>query len=123
MYSGNQVKIMRNYRNNNKRNRFRNNGLNKNINGHRNTNNFSNVSEFQRKHLGKNSHSIQKLIEKYTDLGKEAISKGDKILSENYFQHADHFIRVINEREIENKEKNVQIQKEEKSVTEENPTD
>ena len=114
---------MRNYRNNNKRNRFRNNGLNKNINGHRNTNNFSNVSEFQRKHLGKNSHSIQKLIEKYTDLGKEAISKGDKILSENYFQHADHFIRVINEREIENKEKNVQIQKEEKSVTEENPTD
>ncbi len=123
MYSGNQVKIMRNYRNNNKRNRFRNNGLNKNINGLRNTNNFSNVSEFQRKHLGKNSHSIQKLIEKYTDLGKEAISKGDKILSENYFQHADHFIRVINEREIENKEKNVQIQKEEKSVTEENPTD
>ena len=47
MYSGNQVKIMRNYRNNNKRNRFRNNGLNKNINGLRNTNNFFCIGEYK----------------------------------------------------------------------------
>jgi len=104
---------MKNFRNNHKRNRFRNNGsgYSKNINGHRNNNSFSDTLEFQRKPAGKNSHSIQKLIEKYRDLGKEAISKGDKILSENYFQHADHFLRVINERELENKEKNSQTEK------------
>tara|TARA_B100000989_G_scaffold243717_1_gene190770 strand:+ start:191 stop:466 length:276 start_codon:yes stop_codon:yes gene_type:complete len=39
------------------------------------------------------------LIEKYNDLAREASSNGDKILSENYLQHADHFTRVINERE------------------------
>ena len=93
---------MKNYRNNNKRNRYRNNGSNfsRNINGHKFDQNFSNSSDFQRKYVGKNSHSIQKLIEKYTDLGKEAISKGDKILSENYFQHADHFTRILKEQEI-----------------------
>tara|TARA_Y100000992_G_C21264841_1_gene493417 strand:+ start:447 stop:797 length:351 start_codon:yes stop_codon:yes gene_type:complete len=102
---------MKNYRNN-KRGRFRSNGSGFGRNGgSRNINSFTNVSEFQRKTAGKNSQSIQKLIEKYTDLGKEAISKGDKILSENYFQHADHFIRIINQREIENKEKNYEADK------------
>ena len=90
---------MKNYRNN-KRGRFRSNGSGFGRNGgSRNINSFTNVSEFQRKTAGKNSQSIQKLIEKYTDLGKEAISKGDKILSENYFQHAEHFIRVQVEKE------------------------
>ena len=90
---------MKNYRNN-KRGRFRSNGSGFGRNGgSRNINSFTNVSEFQRKTAGKNSQSIQKLIEKYTDLGKEAISKGDKILSENYFQHAEHFIRVLEEKE------------------------
>jgi hypothetical protein len=103
---------MKNYRNNNKRNRYRNNGSNfsRNINGHKFDQNFSNSSDFQRKYVGKNSHSIQKLIEKYIDLGKEAISKGDKILSENYFQHADHFLRVINERNSENQENNLSVE-------------
>ena len=94
---------MKNYRNN-KRGRFRSNGSGFGRNGgSRNINSFTNVSEFQRKTAGKNSQSIQKLIEKYTDLGKEAISKGDKILSENYFQHADHFTRILSEREIQKK--------------------
>ena len=94
---------MKNYRNN-KRGRFRSNGSGFGRNGgSRNINSFTNVSEFQRKTAGKNSQSIQKLIEKYTDLGKEAISKGDKILSENYFQHADHFTRILNEKEIQRK--------------------
>jgi hypothetical protein len=42
--------------------------------------------------------SAQKLLEKYTNLAKEAMSAGDKTLSENYLQHADHFIRVIDEK-------------------------
>jgi len=42
--------------------------------------------------------SAEKLFEKYTSLAKEAMSSGDKTLSENYLQHADHFIRVIDEK-------------------------
>ena len=44
---------------------------------------------------------MQKLISKYNDLAREALSNGDKILSENYFQYADHFLRVS----LEQKEK------------------
>ena len=42
--------------------------------------------------------SAEKLYEKYSSLAKEAMSSGDKILSENYLQHADHFIRVIEDK-------------------------
>ena len=44
------------------------------------------------------SLSAEKLLEKYSALAKEAMSSGDKTLSENYFQHADHFMRVIEDR-------------------------
>ena len=44
------------------------------------------------------SLSAEKLLEKYTTLAKEAMSSGDKTLSENYLQHADHFMRVIEDR-------------------------
>ena len=46
-----------------------------------------------------NNHNASKLIEKYNDLAREALANGDKILSENYFQHADHFTRIIEEQE------------------------
>ena len=46
------------------------------------------------------------MIEKYNDLAREALSNGDKILSENYLQHADHFTRILNERESFKKERN-----------------
>ena len=46
----------------------------------------------------RNSLSAEKLFEKYTSLAKEAMSSGDKTLSENYLQHADHFMRVIDEK-------------------------
>ena len=39
--------------------------------------------------------SAEKLLERYNVLAKEALSSGDKILSENYLQHADHFARII----------------------------
>ena len=44
------------------------------------------------------SLSAEKLFEKYTSLAKEALSSGDKTLSENYFQHADHFMRVVDDK-------------------------
>ena len=60
---------------------------------------FSNNDNFQRKVPGRNNHNAIKLIEKYNDLAREALTNEDKILSENYFQHADHFTRVQNEQE------------------------
>ena len=94
------------FRNNNgRRNTFRRNERNFKSNGERNkfNNNFSNSENFQRKAPGRNNHNASKLIEKYNNLAREALSGGDKILSENYFQHADHFTRIFNEKEIQKK--------------------
>lgn len=44
--------------------------------------------------------SAEKLFEKYNTLAKEALTLGDKTLSENYFQHADHFVRIIEDKNI-----------------------
>ena len=87
--------------NNNRRNNFRRNERNFKTNGDRPKygSNFSNNENFQRKAPGRNNHNAPKLIEKYNDLAREASSNGDKILSENYFQHADHFTRILNEQE------------------------
>jgi len=91
----------RNNNNNNRRNNFRRNDRNFKSNGDRPKfgSNFSNNENFKRKVPGRNNHNAPKIIEKYNDLAREASSNGDKILSENYLQHADHFTRVLNERE------------------------
>ena len=90
----------RNNNNNNRRNNFRRNDRSFKSNGDRPKfgSNFSNNENFKRKAPGRNNHNAPKLIEKYNDLAREASSNGDKILSENYLQHADHFTRVLNER-------------------------
>ena len=98
------------FRNNNvKRNNFRRNGRNdRNFksNGERKfSSGFSNNESFQRKIPGRNNHNAPKLIEKYNNLAREALSAGDKILSENYFQHADHFTRILAEQENYKKSK------------------
>ena len=90
------------FRNNNgRRSSFRRNDRNYKINGERQKfgSNFSNNDNFQRKIPGRNNHNASKLIEKYNNLAREALSIGDKIMSENYFQHADHFSRILSEQE------------------------
>tara|TARA_B100001287_G_C22357705_1_gene378234 strand:+ start:5 stop:436 length:432 start_codon:yes stop_codon:yes gene_type:complete len=89
------------FRNNNRRNSFRRNDRNFKSNNDRPKygSNFSANENFQRKAPGRNNHNASKLIEKYNNLAREALSSGDKILSENYFQHADHFTRILNEQE------------------------
>ena len=91
--------------NNNRRSNFRRNDRNFKSNGDRQkfSTSYSNKDSFQRKAPGRNNHNAPKLIEKYNDLAREALSSGDKILSENYFQHADHFTRVINEKGMQKK--------------------
>ena len=94
---------MNNYRNNRK-NRFKSNGdrnfRKRPLNGHKNQNDFNNHSEFRHRNPGRNNQNAGKLIDKYNNLAREALSSGDKILSENYLQHADHFSRVLSLQEL-----------------------
>ena len=89
---------MRQFRNNNKRPRYRSNG-DKNYKRNGQNSSFIEGQNFQRRSPGRNNQNANKLIEKYSDLAREALSNGDKILSENYFQHADHFLRISNDKD------------------------
>ena len=89
---------MRQFRNNNKRSRYRSNG-DKNYKRNGQNSSFIESPNFQRRSPGRNNQNANKLIEKYSDLAREALSNGDKILSENYFQHADHFLRISNDKD------------------------
>ena len=95
------------FRNNNnvRRNNFRRNerSFKSNIDRPKYTSSFSKNENFQRKSPGRNNHNASKLIEKYSNLAREALSSGDKILSENYFQHADHFTRILNDQDAQKK--------------------
>ena len=113
------------FRNNNnvRRNNFRRNDRNFKTNTDRPKfgSNYSNNENFKRKAPGRNNHNASKLIEKYNDLAREALSNGDKILSENYLQHADHFTRVLNEKESLKREKFLEDKSEKVSdIAEEN---
>ena len=117
------VTFRNNNNNNNRRSSFRRNNRNFKTNGENSKfgSNFSNNDNFKRKTPGRNNHNAPKLIEKYNDLAREALSNGDKILSENYLQHGDHFTRINNERESFRRDKISAISSENNSnVTEEN---
>ena len=109
------------FRNNNniRRNNFRRNdrGFKSNSDRSKFSSNYASNDSFQRKVPGRNNHNASKLIEKYNNLAREALSSGDKILSENYFQHADHFTRILREQEINRRSKylnNEQVKNENK---------
>jgi len=94
---------MRNFKNNFRRSRYKNysdRNDHKNENG-KIINDLQNGSNFIRKNAGRNNHNASRLIEKYSDLAREALTSGDKILSENYFQHAEHFVRIREERDAQ----------------------
>ena len=95
---------MNNYRNNNRKHRFKSNNdrnfRRRPINSHKNQNEFNSNIDFKHRNPGRNNQNAAKLIDKYNNLAREALSSGDKILSENYLQHADHFTRVLNIQEI-----------------------
>tara|TARA_B100001121_G_C18462517_1_gene513976 strand:- start:296 stop:745 length:450 start_codon:yes stop_codon:yes gene_type:complete len=108
----------RNNNNSNRRNNFRRNDRSFKSSGDRQKFNpsFSNNDNFKRKVPGRNNHNAAKLIEKYNDLAREASSNGDKILSENYMQHADHFTRILNEKESYRREKFIENKEESKDI-------
>ena len=76
-----------------------------------------------------NTQSAEKLLEKYNTLAKEALSSGDRILSENYSQHADHYMRIIESKKSSqnqtslnnNKIKDLNTQTEPSTTVDQNP--
>ena len=94
------VTFRSNNNNNNRRPPFRsNNNRRPPFRSNNDGSKFSNNDNFRRAVPGRNNHNAIKLIEKYNDLAREALANEDRVLSENYFQHADHFTRVQNEQE------------------------
>ena len=89
------------FRNNNRRSNFRRNDRNHKRNGEvsKFKSRFPSKDGFQRTVPSRNNYNASKLVEKYNDLAREALTNGDKILSESYFQHADHFKRILKEQE------------------------
>ena len=86
----------RNFRSRQKNNFRRRNGS---IGGSNNSNNFNsngNVN-FNRNGSMNNMHNVEKTIQKFQQLAKDAQSNGDPVLAQNYFQHADHYLRRFNE--------------------------
>ena len=109
------------FKNNNRRSNFRR--VERNFKGGSSdktkfNNQFGNIENFQRKSPNRNNQNAYKLFEKYNNLARETLSSGDKILSENYFQHADHFKRILNEQEVFKKEKIKNLEKKDSETAE-----
>jgi hypothetical protein len=121
---------MNNFKNNYRKGRLRPNGdrnfRNRNGNGHKINGEFNNSLDFKRKYPGRNNQNASILVNKYNDLAREALSSGDKILSEDYLQHADHFARILQSRELAkelnlNSSSTVKTNSENKNNNENNP--
>ena len=121
---------MNNYKSNHRRHRFKTNAdrnfRKRNGNGQKSNNDFNSNHDFKRRSPGRNNQNASKLIDKYNELAREALSNGDKILSENYLQHADHFARVHNVQEQNrniNQEKLVKLENTENTISSEHKID
>ena len=99
---------MRPFRNNQKRIRNRNmqdRSFKRSIDMNRLNSDYGNKENGFRRKNNRNNGNVEKLITKYNELAREALSNGDKILSENYYQYADHFLRISIEQKERQKDK------------------
>ena len=86
----------RNFRPRIQKNNFRRRSGSLNSNSSNNLNNNGNMN-FNRNGSMNNIHNVEKTMQKYQQLAKDAQSNGDPVLSQNYLQHADHYLRRYNE--------------------------
>tara|TARA_B100001142_G_C14211389_1_gene607787 strand:+ start:458 stop:838 length:381 start_codon:yes stop_codon:yes gene_type:complete len=86
----------RNFRSRPQKNNFRRRGGSLNSNVSNSLNNNGNMN-FSRNGSMNNIHNVEKTMQKYQQLAKDAQSNGDPVLSQNYLQHADHYLRRYNE--------------------------
>jgi len=101
---------MRPFRNNQKRIRHRNmqdRSFKRSNDMNRLNSDYGNKENGFRRKNNRNNGNVEKLITKYNELAREALSNGDKILSENYYQYADHFLRISVEQKEKQKEKSL----------------
>jgi len=85
----------RNFRPRPQKNNFRRRSgpMNSNNSSHPNNGNLN----FNRNGSMNNIHNVEKTMQKYQQLAKDAQSNGDPVLAQNYLQHADHYLRRYNE--------------------------
>ena len=86
----------RNFRSRPQKNSFRRRGASLNSSSANNLSNNGNLN-FNRNGSMNNIHNVEKTMQKYQQLAKDAQSNGDPVLSQNYLQHADHYLRRYNE--------------------------
>ena len=108
----------RNFRPRPQRNNFRRRNGSMNSNNGTNFNSNGNLN-FNRNGSMNNPHNVEKAMQKFQQLAKDAQSNGDPVLAQNYLQHADHYLRrynELNERRESSSEKN---ETDKKSLTKE----
>jgi len=135
----NQATANNNNGNNNNRRRINNNNNNggQQQNRHNNNNNKNNRprrftssnqgrSNDDNANVSRTRRNATMSLEKYNTLARSALSAGDRVLAENYFQHADHYHRVLlslppeENRQQNNRENRPQNQADQQNPSEEN---
>ena len=109
----------RNFRSRPQKNSFRRRSGSLNSSRSNSLNNYGNLN-FNRNGSMNNIHNVEKTMQKYQQLAKDAQSNGDPVLSQNYLQHADHFLRRYNELNEKRENSIDKTVPEEKSLSKEN---
>ena len=112
----------RNFRSRPQKNNFRRRSGSLNSGSSNNISNNGNLN-FSRNGSMNNIHNVEKTMQKFQQLAKDAQSNGDPVLAQNYLQHADHYLRrynELNERRENSVEKTIP---EEKSLSNEGSLD
>ena len=112
----------RNFRSRPQKNNFRRRGGSLNSNNSNSLNSNGNLN-FSRNGSMNNIHNVEKTMQKYQQLAKDAQSNGDPVLAQNYLQHADHFLRRYNELNERREISNEKISSDEKSLPKESTSE
>ena len=108
----------RNFRSRPQKNNFRRRSGSINQSGSNGLNHNGNMN-YNRNGSMNNIHNVEKTMQKYQQLAKDAQSNGDPVLAQNYLQHADHFLRRFNELNEKRENFSEKINSEEKSLSKE----
>ena len=108
----------RNFRSRPQKSNFRRRGGSLNSNSSNGLNNNGNMN-FNRNGSMNNIHNVEKTMQKFQQLAKDAQSNGDPVLAQNYLQHADHYLRRYNELNERRENSIDKTNSDEKSITKE----
>ena len=112
----------RNFRSRPQKNNFRRRSGSLSTGASNSLSNNGNIN-FNRNGSMNNIHNVEKTMQKYQQLAKDAQSNGDPVLSQNYLQHADHYLRRFNELNEKRENLNEKTVSEEKSLPKEELTE